>query len=31
MPDALLHKLDAAVAGEVRAGHDLTLRQMAWR
>jgi DNA-binding MarR family transcriptional regulator len=29
MPDALLHKLPAAVAGEVRAGHDLTLRQMA--
>jgi DNA-binding MarR family transcriptional regulator len=28
-PDALLHKLRAAVAGEVRAGHDLTLRQMA--
>jgi DNA-binding MarR family transcriptional regulator len=29
MPDALLHKLRAAVAGEVRAGHDLTLRQVA--
>jgi DNA-binding MarR family transcriptional regulator len=27
--DALLHKLRAAVAGEVRSGHDLTLRQMA--
>jgi DNA-binding MarR family transcriptional regulator len=28
-PDALLHRLHAAVAGEVRAGHDLTLRQLA--
>jgi hypothetical protein len=28
-PDALLHKLRAAVAGEVRSDHDLTLRQMA--
>jgi DNA-binding MarR family transcriptional regulator len=28
-PDALLHKLRVAVAGEVRSGHDLTLRQMA--
>jgi DNA-binding MarR family transcriptional regulator len=29
MPDALLHKLRAAAAREVRAGHDLTLRQVA--
>jgi DNA-binding MarR family transcriptional regulator len=28
-PDALLHKFRVAVAGEVRTGHDLTLRQMA--
>jgi DNA-binding MarR family transcriptional regulator len=28
-PDSLLHRLRAAVAGEVRTGHDLTLRQMA--
>jgi DNA-binding MarR family transcriptional regulator len=28
-PDALLHKLRVAVAGEVRTSHDLTLRQMA--
>ncbi len=28
-PDALLHKLRAAVAGEVHTNNDLTLRQMA--
>jgi DNA-binding MarR family transcriptional regulator len=28
-PDSLLHRLRASVAGEVRTGHDLTLRQMA--